>query len=136
MQYILLILASLLLFGGCGNFQSNSRDNVSASEYREYELSKSEVAPGAEYEPAGYEPADYEPAGYGYGDYEYARSVVTPPAANAYKRKFKQLDDDIAKLVKMINEHATDLNEMAREYEAAENQNTNASNSLSGDVIV
>ena len=80
MQYILLILASLLLFGGCGNFQSNSRDNVSASEYREYELSKSEVAPGAEYEPAG-----YEPAGYGYGDYEYARSVVTPPAANAYK---------------------------------------------------
>ena len=75
MQYILLILASLLLFGGCGNFQSNSRDNVSASEYREYELSKSEVAPGAEYEPAGYE----------YGDYEYARSVVTPPAANAYK---------------------------------------------------
>ena len=85
MQYILLILASLLLFGGCGNFQSNSRDNVSASEYREYELSKSEVAPGAGYEPADYEPADYEPAGYGYGDYEYARSVVTPPAANAYK---------------------------------------------------
>ena len=85
MQYILLILASLLLCGGCGNFQSNSRDNVSASEYREYELSKSEVAPGA-----GYEPADYEPAGYGYGeyeygDYEYARNVVTPPAANAYK---------------------------------------------------
>ena len=85
MQYILLILASLLLFGGCGNFQSNSRDNVSASEYREYELSKSEVAPGAEYEPADYEPAGYEPAGYGYGEYEYARSVVTPPAANAYK---------------------------------------------------
>ena len=80
MQYILLILASLLLFGGCGNFQSNSQNNVPASEYREYDLSKSEVAPGADYEPAG-----YEPAGYGYGEYEYARSVVTPPAANAYK---------------------------------------------------
>ena len=80
MQYILLILTSLFLFGGCGNFQSNSQNNVPASEYREYDLSKSEVAPGAEYEPAG-----YEPAGYGYGDYEYARSVVTPPAANAYK---------------------------------------------------
>ena len=80
MQYILLILASLLLCGGCGNFQSNSRDNVSASEYREYELSKSEVAPGA-----GYEPADYEAAGDGDGDYEYARSVVKRPAANAYK---------------------------------------------------
>ncbi|OLR62751.1 hypothetical protein BHF69_08695 [Anaerostipes sp. 992a] len=63
-------------------------------------------------------------------------AVWSGDAANAYKRKFKQLDDDIAKLVKMINEHATDLNEMAREYEAAENQNINASNSLSGDVIV
>lgn len=80
MQYILLILTSLFLFGSCRNFQSNSQNNVPASEYREYELSKSEVAPGAEYEPAG-----YEPAGYVYGDYEYARSVVTPPAANAYK---------------------------------------------------
>lgn len=85
MQYILLILTSLFLFGSCRNFQSNSQNNVPASEYREYDLSKSEVAPGAEYEPAGYEPADYEPAGYGYGEYEYARSVVTPPAANAYK---------------------------------------------------
>ena len=75
MQYILLILTSLFLFGSCRNFQSNSQNNVPASEYREYELSKSEVAPGAE----------YEPAGYGYGEYEYARSVVTPPAANAYK---------------------------------------------------
>ena len=75
MQYILLILTSLFLFGSCRNFQSNSQNNVPASEYREYDLSKSEVAPGA----------DYEPAGYGYGDYEYARSVVTPPAANAYK---------------------------------------------------
>lgn len=85
MQYILLILTSLFLFGSCRNFQSNSQNNVPASEYREYDLSKSEVAPGAGYEPADYEPADYEPAGYGYGDYEYARSVVTPPAANAYK---------------------------------------------------
>ena len=85
MQYILLILTSLFLFGSCRNFQSNSQNNVPASEYREYDLSKSEVAPGADYEPADYEPADYEPAGYGYGDYEYARSVVTPPAANAYK---------------------------------------------------
>ena len=75
MQYILLILTSLFLFGSCRNFQSNSQNNVPASEYREYDLSKSEVAPGA-----GYEPADY-----GYGEYEYARSVVTPPAANAYK---------------------------------------------------
>ena len=85
MQYILLILTSLFLFGSCRNFQSNSQNNVPASEYREYDLSKSEVAPGAGYEPADYEPAGYEPAGYGYGEYEYARSVVTPPAANAYK---------------------------------------------------
>ena len=85
MQYILLILTSLFLFGSCRNFQSNSQNNVPASEYREYDLSKSEVAPGAGYEPADYEPADYGYGEYEYGDYEYAKSVVTPPAANAYK---------------------------------------------------
>lgn len=63
-------------------------------------------------------------------------AVWSGDAANAYKRKFNQLDDDIAKLVEMISEHATDLNEMAKEYEDAENKNIDASNSLSGDVIV
>ena len=60
MQYILLILASLLLLGSC----SNSKSNSSTSDYCEYELTDGELSPCLEY--------------------EYARSVVTPPAANAY----------------------------------------------------
>lgn len=63
-------------------------------------------------------------------------SVWSGDAANAYKKKFSDLNDDIAKMVKMVSEHATDLNEMAAAYESAENDNINASNSLSGDVII
>ncbi len=56
-------------------------------------------------------------------------------AADAYKRKFGQLQDDINRMVRMINEHVTDLNAMAGEYERAENANKNAVNSLKDDVI-
>ena len=62
-------------------------------------------------------------------------AVWSGDAANAYKRKFKQLDDDIAKLVKMINEHATDLNEMARSYSSVEAENVSAAGALSDDVV-
>ena len=55
--------------------------------------------------------------------------------ADAYKRKFGKLQDDINKMVKMINEHVTDLNQMAAEYERAENTNKNMINSLKEDVI-
>ncbi|OUQ62897.1 hypothetical protein B5E53_16880 [Eubacterium sp. An11] len=63
-------------------------------------------------------------------------SVWSGDAANAYKKKFGELQDDINKIIKMINEHVTDLNEMAREYERAETANINAANALSGDVII
>ena len=56
-------------------------------------------------------------------------------AASAYIKKFDGMQDDISK-IKMINEHVTDLQEMAREYEAAENTNVSAANALSSDVIV
>ncbi len=62
--------------------------------------------------------------------------VWSGEAANAYTRKFNGLQDDINKMIKMINEHVTDLQEMAREYEAAENTNISAASSLSSDVIV
>lgn len=62
--------------------------------------------------------------------------VWSGEAANAYTRKFNGLQDDINKMIKMINEHVTDLQEMAREYEAAENTNISATSSLSSDVIV
>ena len=61
--------------------------------------------------------------------------VWSGEAADAYKRKFGKLQDDINKMVKMINEHVTDLNQMAAEYERAENTNKNMINSLKEDVI-
>lgn len=62
-------------------------------------------------------------------------SIWSGEAADAYKRKFGQLQDDINRMVKMINEHVTDLNAMASEYERVENTNKNLANSLKGDVI-
>ena len=61
--------------------------------------------------------------------------VWSGEAADAYKRKFGQLQDDINRMVKMINEHVTDLNAMAGEYERAENANKNMINSLKEDII-
>lgn len=57
-------------------------------------------------------------------------------ASNAYITKFKGLDDDIQMLIKMIQEHSTDLENMARAYEEAENQNLQEIGTLSSDVIV
>lgn len=61
--------------------------------------------------------------------------VWSGDAADAYKRKFNMLQDDINKMVSMIDEHVRDLNAMAAEYERVENENKNLSNSLKGDVI-
>lgn len=57
-------------------------------------------------------------------------------ASQAYVNKFNQLNDDIAKMANMINEHVTDLNEMANVYRTAEQANEELSNSLAGDVIL
>ena len=46
-------------------------------------------------------------------------------AASTFIGKFKQLDDDIQKLIGMINEHSKDLTEMANSYKAAENVSDN-----------
>ena len=62
--------------------------------------------------------------------------INTSQIANAYVTKFKGLENDIQMLVKMIQEHSTDLEEMARAYEEAENQNMEEISSLSSDVIV
>lgn len=57
-------------------------------------------------------------------------------AATAYVTKFRQLDDDIQKMIRMVQEHASDLNEMARVYREAETVNTEEISALAGDVIV
>lgn len=57
-------------------------------------------------------------------------------AATAYITKFRQLDDDIQKMIRMIQEHSNDLNEMARVYRDAETANTDEIAGLAGDVII
>lgn len=61
--------------------------------------------------------------------------VWSGEAANAYKNKFSGLQNDINKMMNMINEHVQDLNDMATQYETAENANVQASNSLHADFI-
>ena len=56
-------------------------------------------------------------------------------AATKYTNKFHQLDNDIELLHNMINEHVTDLKEMASQYKAAEQANVTIGDTLAGDVI-
>ena len=62
--------------------------------------------------------------------------VWSGEAATAYVNKFNGLQDDIARIIAMINEHVTDLNQMAQEYQTAESTNEQMASSLSSDVIV
>lgn len=63
------------------------------------------------------------------------KSVWEGEAATAYSNKFHQLEDDMNRMHSMINEHVTDLKEMANQYKAAEQANAEVGNSLAGDVI-
>ena len=56
-------------------------------------------------------------------------------ASSAYINKFKQLQEDINQINKMIQEHVSDLDEMAKNYETGEQKNTEAAGALPGDVI-
>lgn len=62
--------------------------------------------------------------------------VWSGDAATAYVNKFKGLQDDINRMVAMVNEHVTDLQAMAQEYAKAESANVTAANALSSDVII
>ena len=57
-------------------------------------------------------------------------------AATAYITKFRGLEDDIQRMVRMVQEHSRDLQEMARIYSDADMANAEEANSLSADVIV
>lgn len=56
-------------------------------------------------------------------------------ASSAYINKFNQLSDDITRINGMIQEHVTDLQEMARRYKNAETLNVEASSGLPADVV-
>lgn len=62
--------------------------------------------------------------------------VWSGEAATAYVNKFNGLQDDMDRIYKMIQEHSTDLIEMAQQYITAESANADMANSLSSDVIV
>ena len=61
--------------------------------------------------------------------------VWSGDAREKYTSKFNGLQDDINRMISMINEHVKDLQEMAREYESAESANVSTAESLLSDVI-
>lgn len=63
-------------------------------------------------------------------------SVWEGDAASAYINKFTSIEDDIQKMNRMIQEHVSDLTEMARIYQDAEKANIEEASSLSGDIII
>ena len=56
-------------------------------------------------------------------------------AASAYQSKFAGLEADISKINKMIQEHVTDLNTMADEYDRAEQQAQQEASALKNNII-
>lgn len=62
-------------------------------------------------------------------------SVWSGEAATAYKNKFNELQDDINRFNKMIQEHVTDLQEMARVYDKANTTAQEASSGLPTDPL-
>lgn len=56
-------------------------------------------------------------------------------ASLKYQTKFRSLTDDIQRMIRMINEHVTDLEEMASQYASTEQQNIDVSNTLATDTI-
>lgn len=57
-------------------------------------------------------------------------------AATAYITKFRGLEDDIQRMVRMVQEHSSDLQEMSQIYAQADAANAEEANSLSSDVII
>ena len=63
-------------------------------------------------------------------------STWSGEAHTAYHTKFNALNNDMARIHKMIMEHSNDLNEMAANYKTAESTNVEAGSALQPDVIV
>lgn len=63
------------------------------------------------------------------------KSIWQGSAATAYTGKFTALQDDIEKINRIIEEHVSDLTEMARTYQAAEDASAQESEKLLSEVI-
>lgn len=62
--------------------------------------------------------------------------VWTGSTSEYYISKFAALDDDIGRMLGMIAEHVSDLEEMAQNYISAEEYGTDMADVLSTDVII
>ena len=56
-------------------------------------------------------------------------------AANVYKNKFGQLEEDMQMIRKMLNEDHSDLTAIAQKYISTESENQSEGNSLAGGVL-
>lgn len=56
-------------------------------------------------------------------------------ASGAYMKKFAELSGDITQIKDKIQEHATDLQDMARTYASTEDTNTEGHNAMPSDLI-
>ena len=63
-------------------------------------------------------------------------STWSGEAHTAYQTKFDGLNDDMAKIHRMIMEHSNDLTEMANIYKQAESKNVETGSALDSDVII
>ena len=63
------------------------------------------------------------------------KSIWQGEAAENYSSRFASLQDDIEKIGRIIDEHVSDLNEMAREYQNAEKASVEAAGSLMSDIV-
>lgn len=62
-------------------------------------------------------------------------SVWEGEAATTYMTKFKGLEDDIQRMVRMVQEHANDLEEMARTYMDTDRAGADEAGGLLTDII-
>ena len=64
------------------------------------------------------------------------KSIWQGEAAAAYGNKFHSLQSDMDRLYRMVQEHVSDLQEMASHYQKAEEGSTQQGAGLSANVIV
>lgn len=64
------------------------------------------------------------------------KSIWQGEAASAYGNKFNSLQPDMDKLYRMVQEHVKDLQEMAVQYQKAEDGSTQQGPGLNANIIV
>ena len=66
---------------------------------------------------------------------EISGDIWSGDAANAYRTKFSGLQDDMATLYRLVQEHVSDLQEIAANYTEAETANEEAAGALNAQVL-